>query len=190
MDYISELQERLQIKGNPETQDWWESYLKHEAKFRGLRMIDIQSILHKWYFEFRLESVLSVDEQKELALNLIRQEYSEDKIAGMVFLQEILIPDGVIKWQSDLPRFADLFTEGWISDWNICDWFCVKVLGPLVEQQSEGLRPSDIGMAEFEQFVAAEGIGRSICQFSWKRRRQLSWLHGYADRNMCTNSDA
>ena len=24
---------------------------------------------------------------------------------------------------------------GYIQDWSICDWLCVKVLGPLVEQQ-------------------------------------------------------
>jgi len=137
MNYIEELQERLLIKGNPELQEWWEAYLKHEAKFLGLRMLDIQSILHKWYFELRSDSELSFEEQKELALSLFREEYSEEKIAGIVFLREILLPAGAIDWHTDLPRFAELFTEGWISDWNICDWFCVKVLGPLVEQQGE-----------------------------------------------------
>ncbi|MDY6911507.1 MAG: DNA alkylation repair protein, partial [Chloroflexota bacterium] len=136
-DYIAELQERLQIKSNANLQEWWESYLKHEAKFRGLRMLDIQSIVHKWYFEFGLDSALSVDEQKQLALDLFREEYTEDKIAGIVFLQEILLPIGAIKWESDLPSLAVLFREGYISDWNVCDWFCVKVLGPLVGQQGK-----------------------------------------------------
>ncbi len=137
MNYIAELQERLQIKGNPDLQEWWESYLKHEARFRGLRMLDIQSIIHKWYLEFRLDSTLSVDEQKQLALSLFHEEYAEDKIAGIVFLQEILLPIDAIEWKTDLPRFVELFTEGWISDWNVCDWFCVKVLGPIVEQQGK-----------------------------------------------------
>jgi 3-methyladenine DNA glycosylase AlkD len=38
---------------------------------------------------------------------------------------------------SDMPRFARLFDGGHIRDWNVCDWFCVKVLGPLVEQQGQ-----------------------------------------------------
>lgn len=137
MNYIAELQERLQIKSNAELQEWWESYLKHEARFRGLRMMDIQSIVHRWYFEFRLDSTLSADEQKQLALDLFREEYAEDKIAGIVFIQEILLPAGAIEWESDLPRFAELFTDGSISDWNVCDWFSVKVLGHLVEQQGK-----------------------------------------------------
>lgn len=137
MDHIGELQERLEIKSNLDLKDWWEEYLKHNAKFRGLRMLDIQSIVHKWYFEFRLDTTLSTEEQKALALNLFREEYSEDKVAGIVLLQEILLPTGAIEWRIDLPQFAKLFTEGYISDWNICDWFCVKVLGPLAEQQGE-----------------------------------------------------
>ena len=30
-----------------------------------------------------------------------------------------------------------LFEQGHIADWNTCDWFCVRVLGPLAEQQGE-----------------------------------------------------
>jgi len=43
----------------------------------------------------------------------------------------------MLDWRSDLPRFARLFDQGYIRDWNVCDWFCGKVLGPLVEQQGE-----------------------------------------------------
>jgi 3-methyladenine DNA glycosylase AlkD len=32
-------------------------------------------------------------------------------------------------------RFARLFTDGLIYDWNACDWFCVKVLGPLIQRE-------------------------------------------------------
>src|SRR3712207_8372132 len=62
---------------------------------------------------------------------------SEDKLAGVLFLQEILLPAGALDWRSDLPRIARLFDEGYIRDWSTCDWFCVKVLGPLVEQQGD-----------------------------------------------------
>ena len=55
----------------------------------------------------------------------------------MLFLQEILLPDAAIDWPHDLPRFAALFEQGYIYDWNTCDWFCVRVLGPLSEQQGE-----------------------------------------------------
>jgi 3-methyladenine DNA glycosylase AlkD len=68
---------------------------------------------------------------------LLEEDYTEDKLAGVLFLQEILLPAGALDWRSDLPRFARLFDQEHIRDWSVCDWFCVKVLGPLVEQQGE-----------------------------------------------------
>jgi 3-methyladenine DNA glycosylase AlkD len=69
--------------------------------------------------------------------NAVEKDYTEDKLAGVLFLQEILLPAGALNWHSDLPRFARLLDQGYIQDWSVCDWFCVKVLGPLVEQQGE-----------------------------------------------------
>jgi 3-methyladenine DNA glycosylase AlkD len=100
-------------------------------------MTDIRKAVHAWYREERLGDHLSVGQQKDLVLMLLEENLSEDKLAGILFLQEILLPAGALDWRSDLPRFACLFDEGYICDWSTCDWFCVKVLGPLVEQQGE-----------------------------------------------------
>lgn len=100
-------------------------------------MADVRSVLHEWYDRAVVGGQLSATEQKDLALALFEQGYSEDKLAGILFLQEILLPAGAIEWRTDLESFSGLFGEGWISDWNVCDWFCVKVLGPLVEQEGE-----------------------------------------------------
>jgi 3-methyladenine DNA glycosylase AlkD len=135
--HIRELQSRIQGKAEPRTRAWWEAYLKHVIPFRGVKMADVRAVLHRWYADQELDSRLSLKEQKALALALFHQEHAEDKIAGILFLQEILLPAGAIEWREDLPRFADLFREGWIDDWNTCDWFCVKVLGPLVVREGE-----------------------------------------------------
>jgi 3-methyladenine DNA glycosylase AlkD len=66
----------------------------------------------------------------------MRLTYCEDKLAGVLYLQEILLPAGRATC-ADLPRFAALFAEGHIYDWNTCDWFCVRVLGPLAEKEGE-----------------------------------------------------
>jgi hypothetical protein len=58
-------------------------------------------------------------------------------ISTTTVLKEILLPAGVLDCDPDLPRFARLFDRGHTCDWGTCDWFCVKVLGPLVEQQAE-----------------------------------------------------
>lgn len=74
---------------------------------------------------------------RELAVELIEQDLTEDKLAGMLLLQEILIPAEAIPWRSDLLRWAKLFDDAHIHDWNTCDWFCVRVLGPLARLNGE-----------------------------------------------------
>jgi 3-methyladenine DNA glycosylase AlkD len=100
-------------------------------------MGDVRTAVHAWFEEERLGERLSVGQLKDLALMLLEEEYTEDKLAGILFLQEILLQAGALDGRSELPRFARLFDGGYIRDWSICGWFCVKVLGPLVEQQGE-----------------------------------------------------
>jgi 3-methyladenine DNA glycosylase AlkD len=134
---IERLQLRLNAHATTATREWWSRYLRGAASFRGVKMADVRKAVHAWFREERLGEHLSVGQQKDLALMLLEEDYSEDKLAGILFLQEILLPASALDWRSDLPRFARLFDEGYIRDWNLCDWFCVKVLGPLVEQQGE-----------------------------------------------------
>jgi 3-methyladenine DNA glycosylase AlkD len=134
-DFIDRLQLRLNARATAATREWWTKYLRGAASFRGVKMEDIRVAVHAWFEEEQLGERLSVGQQKDLALMLLEEDYTEDKLAGVLFLQEIHLPEGVLDWRSDLPRFARLFDEGYIRDWSICDWFCVKVLGPLVEQQ-------------------------------------------------------
>jgi 3-methyladenine DNA glycosylase AlkD len=98
-------------------------------------MAVIRAALHNWYAEQNIAADLNLNQQKDLAFALLRQTHAEDKLAGTLFLQEILLPRGAIEWQVDVPRFAALFVDGWIYDWNICDWFCIKVLGPLIQKE-------------------------------------------------------
>ncbi len=134
---IPRLQVRLDGRAEEKTRLWWESYLKGAIPFRGVKMAAIRAELHNWIGAEKLAGRLPPEEQKELALALIRETYTEDKLAGILYLQEVLIPAGEVHCPADLPRFAGLFSEGHIYDWNTCDWFCVRVLGPLVQQQGE-----------------------------------------------------
>jgi 3-methyladenine DNA glycosylase AlkD len=134
---IDGLRVRLNARATAATREWWDKYLRGTASFRGVKMGDVRTAVRVWFEEERLGERLSVGQQKDLALMLLEEEYTEDKLAGVLFMQEILLPAGALDWRSDLPQFGRLFDEGYIRDWNICDWFCVKVLGPLVEQQGE-----------------------------------------------------
>ncbi len=132
-EQILKLQERLQYHANAGTKAWWENYVKESAPFIGVKMPVIRTVLHQWHKE-NVEGILEYPDQLDLALALFDEEYTEEKLAGTLFLQEILLPSGVVKCNRDIDRFAALFASGRIYDWNVCDWFCVKVLGPLISE--------------------------------------------------------
>jgi 3-methyladenine DNA glycosylase AlkD len=134
--YITSLQKLLHKNADPKTKNWWEGYVKGSAPFIGVKMSVIRSLLHQWHTETVADS-LEADGQLDLALALVHERYTEEKLAGTLFLQEILLPAGAIQCQRDVDRFADMFASGAIYDWNVCDWFCVKVLGPLIQQEGE-----------------------------------------------------
>jgi 3-methyladenine DNA glycosylase AlkD len=136
-DLVHRLQQRLNTRATAAAREWWTKYLRGAASFRGVNMGDVRKAVHAWLKEERLEEHLSAGQQKDLALMLLEEDHTEDKLAGVLFLQEILLPADVLNCYSDLPRFASLFDGGHIRDWNVCDWFCVKVLGPLVEQHGQ-----------------------------------------------------
>jgi 3-methyladenine DNA glycosylase AlkD len=131
---IPQLQRELDKWADPRTKAWWEAYMKGAIPFRGVKMVGIRAALHGWLLSAGIRPGLPVEEQKWLAFALIRETYSEDKIAGILFFQEALFPAGEVDWQEDLPRFAELFMEGHIADWSTCDWLCVRVLGPMIER--------------------------------------------------------
>jgi 3-methyladenine DNA glycosylase AlkD len=169
---IERLQVRLDARATTATREWWTKYLRGAASFRGVKMGDVRTAVRAWFAEERLGEHLSAGRQKGLALMLLEEEYTEDKLAGLLFLQEILLPAGALDWRSDLPRFAHLFDEGYIRDWNVCDWFCVKVLGPLAEQQGEACARAISGWRE------ASSV--------WQRRASVvafANLAGKGDRN-------
>ncbi len=109
---IAGLQSRLNARATAGTREWWTKYLKGAASFRGVKMGDVRTAVHAWFEEERLGERLSVGQQKDLALMLLEEGYTEDKLAGILFLQEILLPAGALDWHSDLPRFARLFDGG------------------------------------------------------------------------------
>jgi len=133
---ITKLANSIDQHSDPAVKSWWENYVKDSAPFRGVKMAAIRKCLHKWHKE-NIEGVLDLEQQLDLSLELIKERYTEDKLAGTIFIHEILIPKKAIKPKRNIKRLAGLFSEGHIYDWNICDWFCMKVLGELIERDGK-----------------------------------------------------
>ena len=137
VDLLADLQRRLDARAVPETKEWWERYLRHAIEFRGVKMADIRAAVLGWHAEHE------PDDPFAAALRLIRQPLAEDKLAGIVLIQEILLPAGRLDCGADLAAFARLFDDGAIADWNTCDWFCVRMSREAVRSAIKKLPAED-----------------------------------------------
>jgi len=149
---LDELTNRLRSLADPAKKMWWERYLKGEIEFLGVPMADIRTAIHAWVDSAGMDA----DEAREAALALLRRPLAEEKLAGILLLQERVAPAGALLPTRDLPVIARLFDDGHIWEWSTTDWLCVRVIGPMV---AAGGRPVAAMVAGW---VAAPGL--------WRRR--------------------
>ncbi len=126
---IAEIAGALDDEAEESTRDWWERYLKGAAEFRGVKMARIRSIVNGVVKRHDLAPQSDSDAVVEVALALMAERYTEDKLAGVLVLAEHTLP---FLGASVIDQLARPLTDGSVHDWNVCDWYCVKVLGPLI----------------------------------------------------------
>lgn len=129
---VSVLQRRLAQRADPAYAEWYRHNVKPTAPVRGVRMQDLRHLVMAWYEEWHKDHQLVANTDKiEVTFLLLQAKYVDDRLAAMVFIDEILISAGVIT-PDHLDRFATLFPPGLISDFKACDHFAAKVLQPLL----------------------------------------------------------
>jgi hypothetical protein len=128
---LRDLQKRLASDADRRKRDWWTRYLKGEAAFRGTPMSDVRRHVHAWWEAHGFDASTQAD-RLGVPLALLGEPLSEDKLAGILLLGERFVPGGWLDPERDLLRLAAVFDDGDLADWNVVDWFCVKVLGPWV----------------------------------------------------------
>lgn len=128
---IKHHQKSLAKAAEDKKKQWWERYMKNVIPFRGVGIPDNRKLLAALIEENGIAE-WPQEEQLELALAFFKEPFAEDKLAGILYLQEYLCRQ--LPWEPTLEKFEDLFNEQLIFDWNICDWFCVRVLGPMIEE--------------------------------------------------------
>lgn len=151
---LRRLQKALDAEATAKSRAFWSRYLKGDARFRGVPMAGVRQVVHRWWRTEGLEA-WSARAQIDVALRLFEEEHTEDKLAGVLALSEILLPS---LSKRNLPALARLFARGHIADWNLCDWFCVKVLGKMIAQADD---PLDLAEA-ISSWRTAESL--------WQRR--------------------
>ncbi len=152
MEPIADLSARLAATGDAEKKAWWERYLKGEIEFFGVPMGEIRRTTKAW----AVEHDLAGETLRTSAFQLLRRPIAEEKLAGILLMQQLLLPHGEIDAARDLPVIATIFDDGHIAEWSTTDWLCVRVLGPLIARDG---RPTAELLAGW---TAAPGL--------WRRR--------------------
>ena len=126
---VRRLQRALDRQSTAAAKVWFDAYMKGAIRFRGVGLPRIRPVVEAWRSKTGIEA-WSTGEQFELALRLFEEPMAEDKLAGVLFVQRYLRQH--VPWRTALTRYASLFRRGLIADWNTCDWFCVRVVGPTI----------------------------------------------------------
>lgn len=116
------------------TKAWWERYMKGVIPFRGVGIPQNRALLKAWR-EANDVDRWPLERQLELALAFFREPTAEDKLAGVLYLQNYLYDR--LPWERLLAEYEALYRAELIFDWNVCDWFCVRVLGPTIKKNGE-----------------------------------------------------
>ena len=126
--FVQELASELDSFATAGTTDWWERYMKGSAQFRGTKMADVRRVVGSLVGRDGLLE-LAAEDRIALAHACFAQPMSEDELAGVLLLAEHGLAQLTFEHLEDL---ASPLAVGDIADWNVCDWYCVKVLGPYV----------------------------------------------------------
>eukprot|EP00288_Rhodomonas_lens_P011164 CAMPEP_0177749278 /NCGR_PEP_ID=MMETSP0484_2-20121128/32399_1 /TAXON_ID=354590 /ORGANISM="Rhodomonas lens, Strain RHODO" /LENGTH=169 /DNA_ID=CAMNT_0019264247 /DNA_START=42 /DNA_END=548 /DNA_ORIENTATION=+ len=132
-EVVADTQKFLDENAQEKTKSWWENYVKGSS-FRGCNMAASRAAMQKAVAKHSVRT-WSADDRVQLGMKLLEADpYTDDKLAGVLLLAEISLPagdlDGKENWDRACEQWRGLFMANKISDWNICDWLCVKVLGP------------------------------------------------------------
>ncbi len=127
------IQDKILAIGKPEKAKWLENYIKHDIKSKGVGIPDIRNIVKEINKKFKITEK-PLKDQVELLTDLMSQEYTEDKLSAILYLQ-LFWKDKYDKQKIDL--ISVWFDRNLITDWNVCDWLCVRILTPMIDSSTK-----------------------------------------------------
>lgn len=132
-DISGNIQNRISSIGKPDKAKWLENYVKHDIKSKGVGIPDIRAIVIKATRDHNL-SALEIPEQIDFLNDLMTSEYTEDKLAAILYIQ---LYWNKINGHEKIALISEWFDKELITDWNVCDWLCVRLLTPMVDDRTE-----------------------------------------------------
>lgn len=126
---ILALQSELNNRADEETREWYTNYLKGVIQYHGVKTPLIGDILNVW-LESHGVLELPLSDNLDIAFALLAEKVAEEKFACAILLQKHLLKQAPA--MEIIERSQSAFEAGHIWDWSTNDWYCVRVLGPLV----------------------------------------------------------
>lgn len=115
--------------GKPDKAKWLENYIKHYIKSKGVGIPEIRDIVKEATKEYKLPE-LDISKQIDLLNDLMTSEYTEDKLSAIIYIQ---LNWNTINEHEKIALISDWFDKELITDWNVCDWLCVRLLTPMTD---------------------------------------------------------
>jgi len=127
------IQNKITSIGKPEKAKWLENYIKHDIKSKGVGIPAIRKIIQAANLKLNITEK-PIGDQIEMLNDLMSQEYTEDKMAAILYLQ--------LFWKNKHQEetfdiISEWFDRKLITDWNVCDWLCVRILTPMLDNWTE-----------------------------------------------------
>ena len=130
MKEISEyIQNKITSIGKQDKSKWLENYIKHDIKSKGVGIPEIRDIVKEANNQYKLSERNTI-EQIELLNDLMTSRYTEDKLSAIIYIQLFWTKQNE---NETISLISDWFDKELITDWNVCDWLCVRLLTPLID---------------------------------------------------------
>jgi 3-methyladenine DNA glycosylase AlkD len=156
---MKEISKNIQIKitsiGKPDKANWLEKYVKHDVKSKGVGIPEIRDIVKEVTKDYKLLE-FEISEQIDLLNDLMNSQYTEDKLAAIIYIQ---LNWNKINEHEKIALISDWFDKELITDWNVCDWLCVRLLTPMIDNWTKET------LIELKKW--------NISQNQWKARASL-----------------
>jgi 3-methyladenine DNA glycosylase AlkD len=141
--------------GQPDKANWLENYVKHDIKSKGVGIPEIRDIVKEATKDYKLVE-FDISEQIDLLNDLMSSEYTEDKLSAIIYIQ--------LNWNNinehvKITLISNWFDKELITDWNVCDWLCVRLLTPMIDNWTKDT------LRELKKWNKS--------QYQWKARASL-----------------
>ena len=128
-EIVKKLQQSIDSLGTVKKAKWLENYVKHDIQSRGTSIPQLRKLLQQTVKEYQITEK-DLSDQLEFLNQLMSSNFTEDKLSAILYLQLYWCKQ---KEKVQLDLITDWFDNGWIYDWNVCDWLCVRVVTPLLD---------------------------------------------------------